>query len=789
MVLWRGGCTRHQPFGIVSTFANSDMFVTFTTDSSVTLDGITLNVESFDAAKDTPRVTQIPCPSHQNISCANNGICTGASGLCLCSVGYTGEDCSQRILCTNGLVCADGSAFSGPDEVVMLVDAKQGNDERGTGAVMNATAHGTASKAVRSLAKALDLLSSFPSTKKKTILLYPGEYVGAINCDVQISNAQIDIHGVYGASLTVFTCPEGQWSVDGGMVSITGVTFQSRETDSAQLSVTGGGMLKLFQSSVRGGVGSSELGGGIYVELSSVYLEQSVVSQCSANYGGAIYAYNSSVTLNNSRITDNLALLDGGGIYADGSSAVSGWNSFIQSNSATRYGGGVFTLGLANVLWSDPLGPLEIALNVASYGGGVAINGSLASSNVRLTSNNATTDGGGLYLLTASSVSDSNSVIMLNHAMQSGGGVFTLSDQSLWFSHSTVSHNSAKWGGGMAIHDTTCVVTGVTIHECTSELHGGGLSVVNSIVELVLVVITHNTANASGGGVYLRTAALTGPVDIAENAAGMSGGGIFIQGESKLQLASISRCTAPNGGGFHAISSSALQLNSVTVANCTATQHGGGGVLENVRAVTDSFVVQDNAATFGGGLHVDGAHLVTGTGLGRCVIQFNQAAFGGGVSALSSPSPSSFTSVTLQNNIAHDKGGAMFAQLCAVGLVDVFVDSCSTPGQGGGLYLLESTVEHSNVLVQHCSATDGGGVFLSSASLKPPGALTGFISLSHNEANTMGGNIHLANHSSMSYVNSMNGTAWRGGGVSGSQWSGTCAFCIVADSEANQGGG
>ncbi|RHY13273.1 hypothetical protein DYB25_013209, partial [Aphanomyces astaci] len=433
-----------------------DMFVTFTTDSSVTLDGITLNVESFDAAKDTPRVTQIPCPSHQNISCANNGICTGASGLCLCSVGYTGEDCSQRILCTNGLVCPDGSAFSGPDEVVMLVDAKQGNDERGTGAVMNATAHGTASKAVRSLAKALELLSSFPSTKKKTILLYPGEYVGAINCDVQISNAQIDIRGVYGASLTVFTCPEGQWSVDGGMVSITGVTFQSRETDSAQLSVTGGGMLKLFQSSVRGGVGSSELGGGIYVELSSVYLEQSVVSQCSANYGGAIYAYNSSVTLNNSRITDNLALLDGGGIYADGSSAVSGWNSFIQSNSATRYGGGVFALGLANVLWSDPLGPLEIALNVASYGGGVAINGSLASSNVRLTSNNATTDGGGLYLLTASSVSDSNSVIMLNHAMQSGGGVFTLSDQSLWFSHSTVSHNSAKWGGGMAIHDTTC---------------------------------------------------------------------------------------------------------------------------------------------------------------------------------------------------------------------------------------------------------------------------------------------------------------------------------------------
>ncbi|RQM22500.1 hypothetical protein B5M09_000922 [Aphanomyces astaci] len=789
MVLWRGGCTRHQPFGIVSTFANSDMFVTFTTDSSVTLDGITLNVESFDAAKDTPRVTQIPCPSHQNISCANNGICTGASGLCLCSVGYTGEDCSQRILCTNGLVCPDGSAFSGPDEVVMLVDAKQGNDERGTGAVMNATAHGTASKAVRSLAKALDFLSSFPSTKKKTILLYPGEYVGAINCDVQISNAQIDIHGVYGASLTVFTCPEGQWSVDGGMVSVTGVTFQSRETDSAQLSVTGGGVLKLFQSSVRGGVGSSELGGGIYVELSSVYLEQSVISQCSANYGGAIYAYNSSVTLNNSRITDNLALLDGGGIYADGSSAVSGWSSFIQSNSATRYGGGVFALGLANVLWSDPLGPLEIALNVASYGGGIAINGSLASSNVRLTSNNATTDGGGLYLLTSSSVSDSNSVIMLNHAMQSGGGVFTLSDQWLWFRQSTVSQNSAKWGGGMAIHDTTCVVTGVTIHECTSELHGGGLSVVNSTVELVLVVITHNTANASGGGVYLRTAALTGPVDIAENAAGMSGGGIFIQGESTLQLASISRCTAPNGGGFHAISSPSLQLNSVTVANCTATQHGGGGVLENVRAVTDSFVVQDNAATFGGGLHVDGAHLVTGTGLGRCVIQFNKAAFGGGVSALSSPSPSSLRSVTLQNNIAHDKGGAMFAQLCTVGLVDVFVDSCSTPGQGGGLYLLRSTVEHSNVLVQHCSATDGGGVFLSSASLEPPGALTGFISLSHNEANTMGGNIHLANHSSMSYVNSVNGTAWRGGGVSGSQWSGTCAFCIVADSEANQGGG
>ncbi|ETW02023.1 hypothetical protein H310_06540 [Aphanomyces invadans] len=781
-VLWSGGCSRQNSFGIVSVNPNSDIVITLTTDSSIALEGFAVNVEIFDSTKDN-RVTQIPCPVFNNISCANNGICTGSTGVCLCSVGYTGEDCSQRILCTNGLICP--ASFSTQDEFI-LVDGRQGNDDRGTGAFMNTSSRGTASKAVRSISKALNLLSTNPMTKK-TILLYPGEYTTSINCNLRFSSQHIEILGIFGASLTAIVCPHGQWNIQGGEISVVGLTFKDREASNAQFSVTQNGKLNLLHSAIRGGTGKSDQGGGIILDRSSLYLEQSIVSKCSANYGGAIYAFSSEIILNNSRITDNIASIDGGGLYVRGSSIVSGVNSFVQWNVAQRNGGGLFAIGTSYIVSSSPARPLELSQNAASCGGGVSIDGQLTSLNVLVSSNRATANGGGICILAKSSLSDSDSIITLNNAVDYGGGIYSISDKDQVFTNSLVTKNAATWGGGLAIQDTSTVVTGVKIYECSSQLHGGGLSVKNATVRLVSVQIESNTAGTSGGGVYVRNAALIGPIDIVHNTASTSGGGVFVQDDSVLQDLSIFGCSARNGGGFHAVASLALYANNVNVSNCTAQDFGGGGLLENAQVLAEHLVVQYNEAASGGGLHVQGSQLSSPTVLSRTVIQSNEATLGGGVSTINSALTSSLTFAVLENNVARTSGGGMYIQ-SALRLDKVLVSKCSTPGEGGGLSLVNSTVVHSEVTVEHCSARDGGGVHVSSSSLEPNN-LRGYMRVRHNSAISMGGNVHLTRLSSISHIAVQNGNAPLGGGVSGKQAIGSCSNCIITDSVAAQGGG
>ncbi len=134
------------------------------------------------------------------------------------------------------------------------------------------------------------------------------------------------------------------------------VSFQNSEDSTSVLSgftITNGSGTSL---------GSSTYGGGVYCWYTSPSLNNLTVMNCSASSsGGGIICFYSNSNLENVTIANNSAA-DGGGIYC-GYSSPSLKNVTITGNSASSYGGGIYCSSsdptLVNcIIWNDS--PQEI---------------------------------------------------------------------------------------------------------------------------------------------------------------------------------------------------------------------------------------------------------------------------------------------------------------------------------------------------------------------------------------------------------------------------------------------
>ena len=132
--------------------------------------------------------------------------------------------------------------------------------------------------------------------------------------------------------------------------------------------------------------------------------------------GGGIWSDNlpSSLTLNNSTVSDNTSNHSGGGIEA--SSTVTLTNSAIKSNSAAFQGGGI--LSTRAMIITNSI----ISGNISSgRGGGIfASGGTVTIKNSTITANGGGGGGGGIF--NAGTVALINSTITLNNAGGPGGG-------------------------------------------------------------------------------------------------------------------------------------------------------------------------------------------------------------------------------------------------------------------------------------------------------------------------------------------------------------------------------
>ncbi|MCP4711926.1 MAG: hypothetical protein GY869_25175, partial [Planctomycetes bacterium] len=280
--------------------------------------------------------------------------------------------------------------------------------------------------------------------------------------------------------------------------------------------------------------------------------------------GGGVYCNNSSSTITNCVIFDNLADLFGAGIYCINSS-MNITHTVFSNNLSYSMGG-----GLSCIETSLTMEHCSFVDNQAGAGAGLALERNcLATIHNSHFSENDATNMGGAILFT--------------------GTVLTLNG---------------------------CNLTNNSITGDFSEDNGGGLSAAgDGLVEIIGCNLIGNTTegtNNNGGGIYGSTN-LTLTIEdstISNNLASKSGGGIYCTDNTSLTATNssfIDNMSSSGGGGIYCDENSPLKILNCDFRRNIGYSTGGGGVL--VRGGSTSFLKNcifsnNEGGADGGGLYI-----------------------------------------------------------------------------------------------------------------------------------------------------------------------------------------
>ena len=247
----------------------------------------------------------------------------------------------------------------------------------------------------------------------------------------------------------------------------------------------------------------------------------------SGSGGGGVYA-KANFEMTGGSITGN-ETNRGGGVYVTGkgsftmSASADGQNiPSITGNNATENGGGVYVVGSSSTFkmtGGSIGGTNENDANTADRGGGVCVDcgkftmsASADGQNIpSITGNNATENGGGVYVVGSSSTFEMTGGTITGNNAAYGGGVCVSKNGSFEMSGSScITNNKAdSYGGGVHISyaSATFTMKGGSIPGNNADksdyisTFGGGVCVGNGTFTMTDGSITGNNA-AYGGGVY-----------------------------------------------------------------------------------------------------------------------------------------------------------------------------------------------------------------------------------------------------------------------------------------------
>ena len=251
-------------------------------------------------------------------------------------------------------------------------------------------------------------------------------------------------------------------------------------------------------------------------------------------YGGGIMCDESSPTLRDLIIVDNVAVRGGGGIDCYNQANPELRNVRIEGNRATgngSSGGGISCWENSNLTLTD----VTINENAAGiYGGGIYCHSSeLTLTDVTVNLNRTTRSGhqyggGGLYCY-GSELTLTNTIIMNNASGGYGGGIYCRENSSIALENVTISGDTARYLGG-GIYSTSSTLTLTNTH------------------------INGNVATSYGGGIYLSGGeqAVFTRTTLSNNEARDYGGGIYCSGSSpELTNATMYGNSAENGSALY----------------------------------------------------------------------------------------------------------------------------------------------------------------------------------------------------------------------------------------------
>jgi CSLREA domain-containing protein len=264
--------------------------------------------------------------------------------------------------------------------------------------------------------------------------------------------------------------------------------------------------------------------------------------------GSGIRVVNATLNVNESTIQNNISTwygdheVDGGGIYASGSSVLGIYMSEIRGNHAF-VGGGIAAEDVAGVAPTLMLSHTLVADNEAfGPGGGMWLGPGTQSTiiNTEVEGNTAGNEGGGIHNngpleLTSSTIED-------NHSINAGGGILN-GYVTLIARDVMLSNNEGRTGGGIYNLGMAHFYQSSIVYNTSYEEAGGG------------------AFNADSGGLLLDN------TTVGANTGGSGGGGIFNDG-GNIRLMFVTVAGNNNeginnsGGGEKTVRNTILAANS-----------------------------------------------------------------------------------------------------------------------------------------------------------------------------------------------------------------------------------
>lgn len=403
-------------------------------------------------------------------------------------------------------------------------------------------------------------------------------------------------------------------------------------------------------------------------------------------------------------LTGNEALTEGGGALEAFDGTVTLTGTTVTNNTSTSRGGGLFLQGAADVTLTDVMLTNNIAQGGTATGfggGGIYLHNTatVRMTNSVLSGNQAqgtapTREGGAIYAVGATTVLMTGGAIRGNSATGGGGAIFAAGNTVTLEGVDVEDNQAGLAGAGLAVwNGATLTVTGgkVADNTITGNAVGAGISSSASTVALEGVAITGNTTPSSGGAMHLfgETTATMNGVTITGNTA-LFGGGISKAGPSVVTVTNsvVSENTATNqGGGMQLVGAGSVTLDRVTVAGNTATGSGGGVTAGLTVTITNSTVSGNSSGGTGGGVFATSTGNVT---VRNTTLSGNSAAIGGGLGVTGA---ATIQNVSFVGNIATTFGGGIGSNnagapmltnvLLSANLLNDAADNCAVGGGAG----------------------------------------------------------------------------------------------------------
>lgn len=272
-------------------------------------------------------------------------------------------------------------------------------------------------------------------------------------------------------------------------------------------------------------------------------------------------------------------------------------------------------------------------------------NTSLTLENLKITGGKVNDLGGGIYIISGS-LTLKNCVVTKNESSNGGGGI-NFYGEKLIVEKSEISGNKGNPGGICVAEDSAeteikdtrimdnvarsdggldlagestiegCEISGNKAESSTDGVGGSGggltLSSNNKSCKIINSVISKNTANKDGGGIYINGGTLSLESDTAINSnKAKNGGGIYINaGEAGLSDCTISSNEAFEDGGaiYASCEHSTITLNiakkndsdDIVIEKNNAKRGGAFYGADNARFVMNAGKVSGNYSEVGGG--------------------------------------------------------------------------------------------------------------------------------------------------------------------------------------------